>query len=264
MRSRAFTLIELLVVISIIALLIALLLPALGAATEAARNVLCQSNIRQHGLSLSLYGQDNTLLMPVGSYRKGADPNDSDREDGWGTTLVREGYSEAPLNDDPDQVLESVFTCPSGNLQPKGVWNAGQMENPENLNAAVVTSASSSYAETGYLSTHYGVAGFNFVKGWPMIWSDTAGETQQYFNARYTIDSIKKTPSRVMLIAEGTRNGRAIFHNGGQGNFSPRHGGGDRINLYFADSSVVNAHKDDLPTNLWGANPDSGYTFRGW
>jgi len=59
MRHRGFTLIELLVVMVIIALLIGLLLPALSRAKEEARKTQCRSNMRQMGMAMMMYANDN-------------------------------------------------------------------------------------------------------------------------------------------------------------------------------------------------------------
>ena len=62
-----FTLIELLVVVAIIAILAAILLPALTKAKEKARIVVCASNLKQIGLAMDLYTNDNNGVYPVHS-----------------------------------------------------------------------------------------------------------------------------------------------------------------------------------------------------
>ena len=63
-RAAAFTLVELLVVIGIIAILVAILMPALSRAKESARRVQCLSNLRQLGMAVMMYTQDNKGRFP--------------------------------------------------------------------------------------------------------------------------------------------------------------------------------------------------------
>ena len=65
-RSRGFTLVELLVVISIIPLLMAVLLPGLSAARRQAKNVKDMANLRQWGVMLTMFAQDNDGKLMVG------------------------------------------------------------------------------------------------------------------------------------------------------------------------------------------------------
>jgi prepilin-type N-terminal cleavage/methylation domain-containing protein len=63
-QQRAFTLIELLVVIAIIAILAAMLLPALGKAKETGKRISCNNNLRQLGMAMRMYVDDNQGTLP--------------------------------------------------------------------------------------------------------------------------------------------------------------------------------------------------------
>ncbi len=97
-RENAFTLVELLVVIAIIAMLAALLLPALNRARDRAKAVACTSNLRQVGVALLLYADDF----------KGWTPLCNDGVAAWHQTLVSKKFLPAPTTGQG-----SVLVCPA-------------------------------------------------------------------------------------------------------------------------------------------------------
>jgi|GEM_PF-3482588 len=84
---RGFTLIELLVVISIIALLIAILLPVLGAARATARDAQCRSNLKQWGIALETFKTDNNALLPLPQHEVGGSAKDDPNPLMWYNAL---------------------------------------------------------------------------------------------------------------------------------------------------------------------------------
>ena len=122
----AFTLVELLVVIGIIALLISILLPALGNAKESAKNVACKSNLRQIALATIMYTVDNRTKLPGGrnyEWQYGDNP----------ATPAIDGYVGIPYSPPPDntapfvQVLLLPYLKAAGG-QVNGVFRCPALE----------------------------------------------------------------------------------------------------------------------------------------
>jgi len=168
-RTIAFTLIELLVVVAIIAVLAALLLPALNRAREEGRRSYCASNLRQIGALCQMYADDFNGWYPPrwdnGNFITGTEINYS----GCSFQIAGLGYLSPPATAVPAHLSKyttgvGIFFCPNllGNTSASARWQAGAtgyfyFGDPQNWNAGacqmigVMSSGSSELSSpTGY------------------------------------------------------------------------------------------------------------------
>ncbi len=131
--SRGFTLIELLVVIAIIAILAAMLLPALSRAKSKAQAVKCMSSSRQLMLAWRMYAEENRDWLPFG-YAVSAGPPDN-RNYVWAKGIINPTVDTAQANWDPETTIKQgaiwpycksteIFRCPAD--PSSAVNNLGQ------------------------------------------------------------------------------------------------------------------------------------------
>ena len=115
-RRNAFTLIELLVVVSIIALLVAILLPSLNEAREIALGTVCLTNARQMGFALILYLQDYDNTFPVVDWGMNPPPYDDAHlihSSGFSYMYMLKPYAQD----------KNVWLCPGPPVAPRSTRN---------------------------------------------------------------------------------------------------------------------------------------------
>ncbi|MGE4286766.1 MAG: type II secretion system protein [Phycisphaerae bacterium] len=235
MKKRAFTLIELLVVISIIAMLMAILMPALSKAREAAKRTICITNVRQTGVGIASYAANyKDKLIPILEVSTTLRPLYETRAyKNWTPHYGQYAFMEAatypssgkhiPLNlatlygekyiDDPE-----VFYCPS---------------QPRNINYP--------------LPYYYDFYTNNGTEDWGEYWPEATGNYDHTWSIRssysywtYEARRISQLKSRMAIVVDNLQEWDVLPHKKGN-NKEPQ-----GLTALFADGHATFCTGDDI------------------
>ena len=256
-RSRgAFTLVELLVVIAIIGILVALLLPAVQSAREAARRLQCSNNIKQLAVAFATHEQQQRFFPSGGwGYAWVGDPNGyfgRTQPGGWifsilpyieQTTLYSMGnnQSQSPnsTNDQRIQTALPVFACPTRRTAQPWPSSCCNMYNADNTATKAKTDYAVNMGDTQQEVIWYNMPSTLSQGTDSYAWPDTSLITGiSYIRSELVMARITDGLSNTLEIGEKYIN-PFNYENGGDG--------GD-------DWSMYTGQQDDIYRTAWCSN----------
>jgi len=279
MRPRAFTLIELLVVIAVIAMLVGILLPALGKARLTAKATTCMGTLRGAGQALALYNADHRDLC-VPSYTMTGVTGVGVPLDGWGPIMDRDGYLSGAGR---ETLRRSPLACPEA-IDVPGLAEGQTGNDPDNARGWMEWSCMRNGAgfdtvtipERGFdkpVRVAYWINGDNPIGSAAVVTPDLyytgsvgygPGSNGRYIT--YTRLSAFVRPSTLIALADGVYAGRqrdnrlgatncriGYRHPGKSGSGVSRSSGG-AANVAFADGHVSTIDGMEFPRALGGSN----------
>jgi prepilin-type N-terminal cleavage/methylation domain-containing protein/prepilin-type processing-associated H-X9-DG protein len=226
---NGFTLIELLVVIAIIAILASMLLPALAKAKEAGKRIACVNGLRQLGLSMQLYEDDNEGFQPK---RTLGAPG------GWPTAL-RDGYKDL-----------KILACPSDGPATPATITTSPFEADRAPRSYILNGFNDYFAAVSTNWSFDQMAGTSMPESEiknpseTIMFSEKLNESQHYYMDFLEIDPSTLTGNDFDQLEQGRHSA------------SSRESGGS--NYAFADGSTryYRYWGTVKPVNLWGVTEE--------
>lgn len=179
-RQSAFTLIELLVVISIIALLLSIIVPALRKAKEAAQSIVCRNHLRTLALANETYAAlwDNWYVPVIDTTMT------VHGQPSWNTNIAyRDIVGLEDASDDSGFVMPEEYLCPVDQQSDEDYWQS-------------VSATYQNYVSYGYNFTDWGADSKN-----PVSWSGDI--PQGDWSCRFRIGTIRATANKIMFVDAG-------------------------------------------------------------
>jgi prepilin-type N-terminal cleavage/methylation domain-containing protein len=198
----AFTLVELLVVIAIIALLLSILVPALGKARSSARTVICCTNAKQIGMAIALYGNEYGVYvrdtMPFDLKEWGNNLTNAYNNNRWYVTIARLGYLTRDGKSKSNRNFR-IDALQNGNFRVAPVFTCPEMSN--SINAFIVQTPDAK-ANVNQSSCTYAINGTT-IPGEPFSQWVPQSYSQPHYEDQHTMWKVGRlrSPSNKIYLA---------------------------------------------------------------